>query len=164
MFRAYLAAGSNLGDRFHYLKEAQSLLKTSEISILRTSPIYQTAPVGGPQDQEDYLNLVWEVKTLLKPRKLLERLLEVEKKLGRRRLERNAPRTIDLDILFYEDKIIEEKGLIIPHPRIQERRFVLEPLAKLCPQKRHPLLKKSVLDLLRKCKDQHAVKIYEKNL
>lgn len=163
MFEVYLAVGSNLGDRLSYLKKAQSLLKQAGIFILRTSSIYETAPVGGPAEQAHYLNVIWKIKTILKPAKLLKQLVAIEKKLGRCRSERNAPRTIDLDILFYEDKIIEDKGLTIPHPKIQDRRFVLEPLAELCPRKKHPVLKKSVAELLKKCTDKHAVKHYEKN-
>ena len=148
MTRAFIAVGSNLGDRQRYLDEAKkSLGKTLGVKILRTSSIHETHPVGGPV-QGKYLNAVWEIQTDLNPRALLERLLEIEKELGRERTQKNAPRTIDLDILFYDHRVVEEPGLTIPHPRLHERAFVLKPLGEIAPQFRHPRLKKTVHELL----------------
>ena len=148
MERVYLGVGSNLGDRAAYLKKAQSLLSTiPKARFLRSSNLYETKPVGGPP-QGKYLNAVWEIETSLAPGALKDKLREIEAKLGRKRSVVNAPRKIDLDILFYGNKIVEEEGLRIPHPRLHERLFVLEPLAELAFDFKHPVLKKSVRELL----------------
>ncbi len=145
----YIAAGSNLGDRSHSLEQAcQLLLKTAGIRFSRASKIYETDPVGGPE-QGKYLNAVWEIETTLSPQKLLAELLDIEKKLGRVRVELNGPRTIDLDILFYGDQVVAEPGLHIPHPRLHTRSFVLQPLMDLCPDLKHPQLKKTIRELFR---------------
>jgi len=144
----YVAAGSNLGNREAYLKKAEALVRgAGQIRRLRKSPVYETEPAGGPA-QRKYLNGVWEIETGLRPEKLLERLLEIESSLGRVRGEKNAPRTIDLDILFYGDEVIKTKNLLIPHPRLHERCFVLRPLADLRPDLVHPALKKTIAQLL----------------
>ncbi len=148
MVYAFIAAGSNLGDRANFLERARDLLrKIQGIQFKETSSVYETEPVGGPR-QGKYLNAVWEIETSLAPGKLLEALLEIEKKLGRMRGERNAPREIDLDILSYGEEIVDRPGLTIPHPRLHERRFVLEPLAELDPDWRHPVFKKTVREML----------------
>ena len=147
MERVYLGVGSNLGDRAAYLEKTKSLLLAiPQTRFLRSSRIHETEPVGGPP-QGKYLNAVWEIETALPPRELKERLREIESALGRKPSVANAPREIDLDILFYGNKIIEEKGLRIPHPRLHERRFVLKPLTELAPEMRHPTLKKTVKEL-----------------
>jgi 2-amino-4-hydroxy-6-hydroxymethyldihydropteridine diphosphokinase len=148
MICAFVAAGSNLGDRLKNFKQAQSLLeKTPGVTFLRSSPIYETEPVGGPP-QGKYLNAVWEIETDLTAWNLLQMLLAIEKQLGREKLERNFPRTLDLDLLFYGHEIVEQQGLFIPHPRLHERSFVLKPLADLAPEWIHPKLKKTVQSLL----------------
>ncbi|MSR77900.1 MAG: 2-amino-4-hydroxy-6-hydroxymethyldihydropteridine diphosphokinase [Candidatus Omnitrophica bacterium] len=147
--KIYIALGSNLGDRNAYLDRAVlEVAKTPGISGLKMSPVYETRPVGGPEGQENYLNAVMEIQTELAAREILNLLLKVEKGLGRERSVKNAPRTIDLDLIFYGDQVIEDRGLSIPHPRLHEREFVLRPLADLAPDFMHPVLKQSVRHLL----------------
>lgn len=148
MVRVYLGVGSNLGDRRSHLERAKQLVrKISETHFLRGSFLRETEPVGGPF-QGKFLNGVWEIETRLPARELKDRLLQIEAELGRRRNEPNAPREIDLDILFYGDQMIDEPHLQIPHPRLQERAFVLEPLSELVPELIHPKLKKTMKELL----------------
>jgi 2-amino-4-hydroxy-6-hydroxymethyldihydropteridine diphosphokinase len=124
--RAYVGLGANLGDREATIRRAATLLRAS-----RLSPILETEP-WGYADQPKFLNAVAEVETELSPRELLDRLLEIERELGRvRNGPRYGPRTIDLDLLLYGDEVIDEPGLTVPHPRLAERLFVLEPLAAL---------------------------------
>jgi 2-amino-4-hydroxy-6-hydroxymethyldihydropteridine diphosphokinase len=129
---AYLALGSNLGDRLSTLQRAVDLLDAKPgIAVRRSSRVYETEPVGPPQP--DYLNAVIEVRTDLGPRELLEACLDVEAELGRVRGERWGPRTLDVDLLTYEDRSVDEPGLVVPHPRMHERAFVLVPLLELDP-------------------------------
>ena len=133
-----LALGSNLGDRRQNFRRALSLLREpAEVRVMRVSSWRETDPVGGPP-QGKYLNAVAEVETTLAPRALLALLHRIESTLGRVRSVRDAPRPIDLDILLYGDRFIAEPGLEIPHPRMLERGFVLEPLAELMPGRLHP--------------------------
>lgn len=151
MERVYLGVGSNLGNRQHYLDAARKL--TEEIPrtrFLKSSSVIETDPVGGPP-QGKYLNAVWEIETTLAPRELKNHLLKIEAQLGRKRNAKNTPREIDLDILFYGDRVIEEKDLKIPHPRLQERFFVLIPLNEIASDKVHPGLKKSVKEIYENC-------------
>ena len=128
--KAYLALGSNLGDRLENLREAVRLLDETEgIDVVRSSRIYETDPVGPPQPA--YLNAVIEVDTSGSPRELLEAGLAVEVALGRVRGERWGPRTIDVDVLTYDELTVDEPDLQIPHPRMHERGFVLVPLGEL---------------------------------
>jgi len=123
----YLGIGSNLGDRKKNIKKALEVLKDTEgIKLEKVSKIYETQPCGGPQ-QEKFLNGVIRIKTSIPPFRLLETLKEIEKRLGRKKTKRFGPRVIDLDILFYADKVINKKNLKIPHPRCFEREFVLKP-------------------------------------
>ncbi|MFN4259411.1 MAG: 2-amino-4-hydroxy-6-hydroxymethyldihydropteridine diphosphokinase [Gemmataceae bacterium] len=148
---AYIALGSNLGDRKQYLDQALQLLrKQPGIQVLRVSAYHETEPVGGLPGQGKYLNAAAELLTELEPRPLLDTLLSIEKQLGRERSERNAPRTIDLDLLLFEDMVCEEEGLVIPHPRMHERLFVLEPLAEIAPLAVHPRWQSTVFDLAQK--------------
>jgi len=127
---AFLALGSNLGDRLATLQRAVELLDARDaIEVVRSSRVYETVPVGPPQPS--YLNAVIEVRTRLEPRGLLEAGLSVEAELGRERLERWGPRTLDVDVLTYDDLEIREPDLEIPHPRMHERGFVLVPLGEL---------------------------------
>lgn len=144
---AYLAAGSNLGNRQVYLDKARTLVRSHRaIFFLKSSRIYETQPVGGPR-QGKYLNAVWKIQTGLSAQNLLAELLKIEKELGRVRKERNAPRTVDLDILFYNNAVIETPGLCVPHPRLHERDFVLRPLMDICPDFVHPKFKMAVRKL-----------------
>jgi 2-amino-4-hydroxy-6-hydroxymethyldihydropteridine diphosphokinase len=127
---AFLALGSNLGDRLATLQRAVDLLGASErIDVVRSSRVYETEPVGPAQPR--YLNAVLEVETALEPHALLERCLAVEAELGRERAERWGPRTLDVDVLTYDEREIHERDLEIPHPRMHERGFVLVPLREL---------------------------------
>src|SRR5260370_11103105 len=146
---AYVALGSNLGDRRDYLDRAlQALQEHPRIEVTQVSTYHETAPVDGPPGQPNFLNAAAELKTDLSPRELLDVLLRVERSLGRVRQERHGPRTIDLDLLLYGDQVVQEPGLTVPHPAMQERRFVLKPLAEIAPRVIHPLLDATILDLL----------------
>ncbi len=156
--RAYIALGSNLGDRDAHLAAALAALRaTRGIEVVAVSPVYETDPVG-PLPQRLYLNAVAELATQLTPGALLERLLEIEVGRGRTRgSERNAPRTLDLDLLLYGDRKLSEPDLEIPHPRLAERAFVLEPLCALAPDLVHPTLGESIETLARRVRDPAAV-------
>ena len=144
----FIGAGSNLGDRGGTLTEARLKIgKLPGTRFLRSSSVIETEPVGGPP-QGKFLNAVWEIETLLSAPELRDRLLGIESELGRVRTVRNAPRPIDLDILFYGDEVVSGGPLEIPHPRLHERAFVLGPLAELASGKVHPKLKKTVKELL----------------
>jgi 2-amino-4-hydroxy-6-hydroxymethyldihydropteridine diphosphokinase len=129
--RAFLGLGSNLGDRWSHLRAAIDHLAT--VATLRVSPVYETAPVGGPEDQGAYLNLVVELETDLSPRELLELCRELEAAAGRVRGERWGPRTLDVDVLLIEGESVDEADLVVPHPRMWVRRFVLAPLRDVAP-------------------------------
>ncbi|MBM4450940.1 MAG: 2-amino-4-hydroxy-6-hydroxymethyldihydropteridine diphosphokinase, partial [Chloroflexi bacterium] len=133
---AYLALGSNLGNRQENLSEAFELM-SGQMVVQEVSSIYETEPVGYEQ-QPFFLNVVCRVSTGLSPEKLLRLATEIEKKLGRKSSFRNAPRTIDIDILFYDGLVMEGQELTIPHPRLTERAFVLVPLAEIAPELVHP--------------------------
>ncbi len=151
---AAIALGSNMGDRAGNLRRSLEMLAANETtSIIRVSPFLQTAPVptrnadgplGGP-----YINAACVIDTILQPRDLLDLLLSIERTLGRTRdpANRSAPRTIDLDLLLYSDRVVNEPGLVIPHPRMHLRRFVLDPLAHIAPHWIVPTQARSVSDL-----------------
>lgn len=131
MVTCYIGIGSNIGDRRGYIDKAISELdRNSDIKVLRSSSIYETDPVSDiPQGK--FLNGVLEIETSLHPNELLKELNRIEIYLGRTRVVKNGPRTIDLDILYYGDKVIKEKGLVVPHPMISGREFVLKGLREL---------------------------------
>lgn len=146
MADVYLGLGSNLGDKVVNLREALSLLggkRDSDVTLLAVSSLYRTEPVGY-LDQDWFLNAAAHVETALSPRELLNRLLAIEQELGRVRTVRNGPRIIDLDILLWDDLVVNEDGLVIPHPRLHQRLFALDPLAELAPDRLHPVFGKSI--------------------
>jgi 2-amino-4-hydroxy-6-hydroxymethyldihydropteridine diphosphokinase len=154
MAKLYLALGSNIGDRAANLKAAIKAVKP-EVQATKCSPVYETPP-WGYDDQPQFLNQVIEAETDLPPGELLAHLKEIEKQLGREKTFKNGPRIIDLDIIFYDDLVVNSPPLIIPHAHMQERAFVLIPLAAIAPDFRHPILKESVSELLAKV-DQSGI-------
>jgi|CXWL01.1.fsa_nt_gi 2-amino-4-hydroxy-6-hydroxymethyldihydropteridine diphosphokinase len=152
-----LSLGSNLGEREQHLQQAGELLEKAYIRIQQGSSVYETQPFG-IADQPDFLNQVLVVKTKLPPHFLLEKLLMIEKKMGRVRGQKNGPRIIDIDLLFYKNISIDEQDFLLPHPGLPDRRCVLQPMADLIPDAIHPLLNMSIRQLLDECPDQLIVK------
>lgn len=145
---AYIALGSNMGDKEKYLNEAvEKLQQTSDCQVLKVSDFLVTAPYGGVE-QDDFLNGALALKTLLTPQELLERLHEIEQEAHRERLIHWGPRTLDLDILLYDDLVLDTPDLIIPHVEMHLRDFVLIPLTQIAPWKRHPILGLTVSQML----------------
>lgn len=145
--RAYLGLGSNLGDKKVYLDQAvEALNKTPGCRVEKVSSYHVTAPYGGVE-QDDFLNGCLALDTLLTPQELLERLHEIEAEANRERTVRWGPRTLDLDILLYDDLVMETDDLILPHVEMHKREFVLKPLEEIAPNKRHPILKQTVTEL-----------------
>ena len=148
MARVFVSLGSNLGDRAASCQQARARLAVLYATrLVRASRLYETRPVG-KLDQPDFLNQVLELETDLAPRELLLACLQIEQDLGRVRTERWGPRTLDIDLLLYDDRVIDEPGLHLPHPRMHERRFVLEPLCEIAPEVRHPRLDRSMAEIL----------------
>ncbi|MBI5389391.1 2-amino-4-hydroxy-6-hydroxymethyldihydropteridine diphosphokinase [Candidatus Woesearchaeota archaeon] len=147
MVKVYLSIGSNLGNERRNLEQAIAFLK-EKCKIIKVSPFYKTKPMYS-KNQPAFLNAAIGVETALSPKELLFFLKSIEKRMGRKKAKRYGPRLIDIDILLYGKQIIKNRGLIIPHPRMQERQFVLQPLAEIAPKVVHPLLKKRITTLLR---------------
>ena len=150
MSLAYIGIGSNLGNREENCLRAVSLLTEHGLTLLKRSSIIKTEP-WGMEEQPSFINMAVAVETTLSPVKLLVVLKEIETDLGRIETFRWGPRIIDLDILFYDDLVMEKPALSIPHPHIKDREFVLKPLAEIAPDLVHPVLKKSIKELLDIC-------------
>ena len=156
--RAFIGLGSNLGDREANLRQAlESLAQAPETTVVRASSLYDTEPVG-VEDQPHFLNAVAQIETQLTPRQLLWNLMLVERRLGRVRSQRWGPRTIDLDLLLYEDVVMEEADLELPHPELAKRSFVLVPLVELEPLLLHPITRETMLALLQRLGARPLVK------
>jgi 2-amino-4-hydroxy-6-hydroxymethyldihydropteridine diphosphokinase len=153
----YLSLGSNLGDRAANIERALKRLGEEGVRIVRRSFFYQTEPVEF-QAQGWFLNIAVEAETELMPRQLLRTIRNIERQLGRKRIVRAGPRTVDIDILFYGANIVNAAELEIPHPRMTERRFVLVPMAEIAPELRHPVLRLTMAELLAATRDRSQVR------
>ncbi|PWJ38486.1 2-amino-4-hydroxy-6-hydroxymethyldihydropteridine diphosphokinase [Sediminitomix flava] len=158
--KAFLSLGGNMGDRLQALQDASNELINRVGLILKSSSIYET-DAWGVTDQPAFYNQVILVETELSPRELLSTILEIEKDLGRVRILKWGQRLIDIDILFYDNEIIEEEGLIVPHPYLHDRMFALAPLAEIDSQYVHPKIGKSLATLKSLCKDELEVRQLE---
>ena len=156
--KSFIGLGSNLGDREANLRQAlEHLAQTPETSVVRASSLYDTEPVG-VEDQPHFLNAVAQLETQLTPRQLLWNLMLIERRLGRVRSQRWGPRTIDLDMLLYEDVVMDDEDLQLPHPEMTRRSFVLVPLVELEPLLLHPVTGETMLALLQRLGARPPVK------
>ena len=159
--RAYLSLGSNTGDRAKNLHEA--ITRLSQVGkVVAVSSFYETEPVEFTS-QPWFLNCAVGIDTDKTPNELLQAALAIEQAMGRKRTQKKGPRNIDIDILLFEDEVVDEKGLKVPHPGLTSRRFVLEPLAEIAAEARHPALKKTVLELLAALPAGQAVRKLERS-
>lgn len=156
--KAYLLTGGNLDNRLNYLETAHNRIEEHIGHVAAASPVYETAPWGFTHESP-FLNQALLVETHLEPHELMKKILEIEKSMGRvRENDQWRERTIDIDILFYDNSIINDEQLQVPHPRLHLRRFVLEPLATIAGDLVHPVLNERIDELLKKCEDQLQVK------
>lgn len=162
MNSVYLLIGGNLGDRIENLLLARSYIEKELGDIVRSSSIYETAS-WGIAGQPDFLNQVLLVQTKYNPERTMQLILSVENKMGRVRTQKNASRVIDIDILFYNDEIIDVPGLTIPHPEVQNRKFALIPMSEIAPDHVHPVFKKTIKHLLSTSPDRLEVKVLDKS-
>lgn len=153
MNTVYLLLGSNMGDSEQLLSKARKMIEKYIGDVIASSSIYRTA-AWGQEKQADFLNQIVLVESSLFPHKILKEILFIEKEMGRVRTTKYAARVIDVDILFYNNEIIHTENLTIPHPQIQNRRFVLVPLQEIAPFYQHPILKKIAAELLTICTDK----------
>jgi 2-amino-4-hydroxy-6-hydroxymethyldihydropteridine diphosphokinase len=157
MINVFLLLGSNLGKRELYLQKAINLIELDIAPVTKRSAIYLTQS-WGKTDEPDYLNQVIEIKTTSNAQEVLDKVLAIEIILGRQRQVKWGSRTIDIDILFYGDKVINQPGLVVPHPELHKRRFTLVPLAQIAPKFVHPVLKKDISQLKNELIDDLIVK------
>jgi 2-amino-4-hydroxy-6-hydroxymethyldihydropteridine diphosphokinase len=157
MNKAYLLIGGNMGDRLRNLAWAAELLQVNTGEVIQSSGVYETA-AWGKTDQPAFLNQALLLQTDLSAEQLLQKIMYTENAMGRTRSQKYGPRTIDIDILFYNREIIQLPQLIIPHPEIQNRRFALEPMNEIAPDFIHPVLNKSISQLLAECPDKLDVR------
>lgn len=157
MNKVFLLIGGNMGDRLQNLHQAIALISAACGPVIQQSAVYETA-AWGKTDQPAFLNQALLLTTALTPHELITTLLSVEEKMGRLRMEKNGPRVIDIDIIFYNDLVMHEPHLTIPHPQLQNRRFVLVPLCEIAPEFVHPVFHKTLAQLLAACGDELAVK------
>ncbi|MBY0425562.1 MAG: 2-amino-4-hydroxy-6-hydroxymethyldihydropteridine diphosphokinase [Cytophagales bacterium] len=157
---AYLLLGSNLGERISLIKNAALALEDHGLQIQKSSKVYETEP-WGLADQNSFLNQVIKIKTSKSAQELLDTVLGIEKNLGRERIQKWGSRTMDIDILYFNDSIISLENLTVPHPQIEYRRFTLIPLCEIAPDFLHPVFAKSNRELLRNCDDQLKVTEYQ---
>jgi 2-amino-4-hydroxy-6-hydroxymethyldihydropteridine diphosphokinase len=154
---AYIGVGSNLGDKVYQCEQSlREILRVDHHRLLARSSFYKTQPLGF-LDQDWFVNGAFKIETFLEPLELLRSLKEIELRLGRRESFRWGPRAIDLDILFFDDETIRTRELIIPHPRLEERQFVLVPLVEIDRHLVHPVLQKTILQLLESLKEDQGV-------
>ncbi|MCF8215018.1 MAG: 2-amino-4-hydroxy-6-hydroxymethyldihydropteridine diphosphokinase [Chitinophagaceae bacterium] len=161
MKEVYLLIGGNIGDRFFFLGEAQRLISQQCGQVTSSSAVYETA-AWGKEDQPAFLNQVLVIQTALGPVELMAAILVIEQQMGRLRRERNGERNIDIDILYYENEVLELPELTIPHPRIYMRKFALIPLLELNATKIDPVHNKTIQALLEACPDSLEVRQFSK--
>jgi 2-amino-4-hydroxy-6-hydroxymethyldihydropteridine diphosphokinase len=159
MNTVFLLIGGNVGRKEENLERARKLIAQHCGFIEQSSSLYDTAP-WGKTDQPSFLNQALEIKTALTAKELMQQILGVEKMIGRERMEKYGPRIIDIDILLFNNEVYDDPSLSIPHPEMQNRRFVLVPLTEIAANLQHPVLKKSISQLLEECPDQSKVKKY----
>ena len=160
MNTVYIQLGSNIGERESFITKSMHKVEDDIGKIITASSIFETTAWGN-ENQNNFLNSVIEIKTPFDAFTILQKSQEIENNLGRKRSDKWGERTIDIDILFYNNKIINTKELTIPHPLIQKRKFVLVPLSEIAPNYIHPTLKKNISTLLSECKDNQKVLDYE---
>lgn len=162
MNTAFLLTGGNMGDRAANLALASELIAGQCGEVIAASPIYETA-AWGKSDQPSFYNQALAIHTMLSPRQLLRHVLRIEKKMGRIREEKYGPRIIDIDILLYNQEVHRYPLLKLPHPELPNRRFALTPLAAIAPDLVHPVLKKTIAELLAECQDPLPVQLVAEN-